>query len=80
MIKNNFIIIFVSVLLIQCNNQKFSKRQQICLNGTWEVEESISDEIPKTFSHQISVPGIIDMASPAFDSAGLKCKKRNYYW
>jgi beta-galactosidase len=80
MIKRIHCIALASVILIQCGNQKFSKRQSISLNGTWDVEESISDEMPKTFSHQVLVPGIIDMASPSFDSAGLKCRKRNYYW
>jgi beta-galactosidase len=80
MIKKILFIALASLLLIQCGNQKFSKRQTISLNGIWEVEESLADEMPKTFSHQTPVPGIIDTASPSFDSAGLKCKKRNYYW
>jgi len=79
LIKISFLILS-SFLLIQCGHQEYFKRQLICLNGTWDVEESLTDDIPKTFSHQTSVPGLIDTARPAFDSAGLKCTKRNYYW
>ena len=68
------------MILIQCTN-KDSTREVISLNGTWQIEESLAGNIvPCQFNHQIEVPGIVDMASPAFDSAGLKCNSRNYYW
>ena len=80
MIKRILIFSIVAFVFFQCTNSKYEQRKLICLNGTWDVEESIADEMPKAFTHQTPVPGIIDTAKPAFDSAGLKCGKRNFYW
>ncbi len=46
------------------------KRQTICLDGTWEVAEGKMDVRPKAFDHTVPVPGLLDMAKPAFDTPG----------
>jgi len=46
------------------------KRQTICLDGTWQVAEGKLDVMPETFDHTAPVPGLLDMATPEFDTPG----------
>jgi len=56
------------------------QRRVINLNGTWEIAEGSMDAIPKTFEHTVPVPGLVDMAEPAFDEVGTKSDKRQAFW
>jgi len=55
-------------------------RQVISLNGTWEVEQGTMDSIPEAFSRTIAVPGLLDMAKPAFDEVGKVSTQREAFW
>ena len=57
-----------------------SPRRVIDLNGTWQVAEGVMDSIPKQFEHTVPVPGLIDMAKPAFAEVGKKSDKRQAFW
>lgn len=48
------------------------KREQVSLNGIWDVAESNDTIPPKLFKRQIQVPGLIDLATPEFDKPGYK--------
>jgi len=50
------------------------------LNGTWEVEQGGMDSVPKQFGHKVPVPGLVDMAEPAFAEVGKKSEKRRAFW
>lgn len=79
--KINCLLIISSLYLFSCQHNSFNQREQKSLNGTWNIEESTKQtDIPQKWSRTIEVPGIVDMAIPAFDSAGLHYSKRNYYW
>jgi beta-galactosidase len=60
--------------------ESISKRRIINLNGTWEVAQGPMDSIPDHFGHTVPVPGLIDMARPAFDQVGKKSEKRQAFW
>jgi hypothetical protein len=49
-----------------------ANRRVIDLNGTWEVAEGTMDAIPKQYGHKVPVPGLVDMAEPAFEEVGRK--------
>jgi beta-galactosidase len=58
-------------------------RRVIDLGGTWEIAEGSMDKIPEKFDHRLSVPGLADMASPAFHVVGVKGEKdtlREAFW
>ncbi len=55
-------------------------RKTIDLNGTWQVAEGSMDSIPKQFEHTVPVPGLIDMAQPAFAEVGTKSDRRQAFW
>ncbi|MBA7643390.1 Beta-galactosidase [subsurface metagenome] len=55
-------------------------RQIINLDGTWEIAEGDMDSIPQQFTHSVPVPGLVDMAVPAFAEVGQKSKRREAFW
>ena len=62
----------VGVLLCNMIAHGDEGRTSISLNGTRQIEESVSaTEAPGTFSHSVVVPGLVDLAKPAFADVGL---------
>lgn len=55
-------------------------RRVIDLNGTWQVAEGSMVTIPERFEHTAPVPGLIDMAEPAFAEVGKKSARREAFW
>jgi hypothetical protein len=50
----------------------------LSLDGTWEVGESISaTEMPAQFAHQAPVPGLANLAEPAFKDVDKFCSREN---
>lgn len=73
------IISLAFFILIGCSKPE-TLRRTISLNGTWEIAESLDTVPPKEFNHSIPVPGLLDLATPAFDSTGMHSSIRNYFW
>ena len=59
---------------------KGGPRKVISLNGMWDVEQGGMDKLPKQFMHKVAVPGLVDMAKPAFTEVGKKSEKREAFW
>jgi hypothetical protein len=55
-------------------------RRLVSLDGTWQVAEGDIDRIPTAFDHTVVVPGLIDMARPAFAEVGVKSPRRQAFW
>jgi beta-galactosidase len=55
-------------------------RHVINLNGTWEIAEGGMDSVPAIFEHKVPVPGLVDMAEPAFQDVGKKSPRRQAFW
>jgi len=57
-------------------------RQVISLNGEWQVAEGSMAAMPGQFSHQVPVPGLVDMARPAFADVGdeRSDRHREAFW
>ncbi len=47
-------------------------RRVVCLDGSWEIAQGAMDQIPARFTHHVPVPGLADMAQPAFADVGKK--------
>jgi hypothetical protein len=89
MLKRWWSLLFVMMLLLVwggCHGEKKTAvkhtgpRRVINLDGTWEITEGSMDLMPESFGHKVPVPGLVDMASPAFDEVGKKSKKRQAFW
>ncbi len=46
-------------------------RRVISLDGTWQLAEGQADRRPATFDRKVPVPGLADLAQPAFAPVGL---------
>lgn len=55
-------------------------RRIINLDGIWEIAEGDMNSVPDKFAHKVPVPGLADMASPAFAEVGKKSDKRQAFW
>ena len=55
-------------------------RRVISLDGAWQLGEGGMDKPPDRFEHQVPVPGLVDMAEPAFGEVGVKSKLREAFW
>lgn len=55
-------------------------RRTISLDGSWMIAEGNMDEVPSEFEHAVPVPGLVDMAEPAFEEVGIKSASRDAFW
>ena len=55
-------------------------RHTLALDGQWQVAEGKMEAPPTNFDHTVPVPGLVDMASPAFEAVGVKSAKREAFW
>ena len=60
--------------------ERAGARRTIDLNGRWEIAEGSMDSIPTRFTHTVPVPGLVDMAEPAFEEIGKKSERRQAFW
>ena len=62
------IFCFLLILIFSGCKKTIKHRQEISLNGTWEIAKTATaDKIPSVFNSKIGVPGLVDMANPAID-------------
>lgn len=71
-------IFFATGLILFVLNacQDSLKRETVSLNGVWQIEEGSMDKIPDIFDHSVRVPGLVSLATPAFNNAGPKVRDR----
>jgi len=94
MLRRTWLILIVTSLLIWAGcspKQKIpveptaepvspGKRTIVSLDGTWEIAQGSMDSAPESFEHKIPVPGLVDMAEPAFEEVGKKSERRQAFW
>jgi beta-galactosidase len=78
--KNPILIICLMVFVFGCNSSG-NLRKIISLDGEWNIAESIDGKsVPDSFNAVVPVPGLVDLAQPAFAGVGLPSDKRNFFW
>jgi beta-galactosidase len=55
-------------------------RRLVSLDGLWDIAEGTFGEVPPEFSSKVQVPGLVDLASPAFEDVGLPSDRRDAFW
>jgi len=56
-------------------------RTIVSLDGVWEAEESRQcEKPPATYGHRAPVPGLLDLAEPAFSRVGFAEGLPRYFW
>lgn len=72
-------VAFVTVLIVAAPGAA-QVRRVIDLNGTWDIAQGAMDGFPQRFLHRVPVPGLADMAEPAFVEVGKKSEHRQAFW
>ena len=67
-------------LLVRAEPSPLQSRRVISLDGTWEIAQGTANTAPQQFSAKIVVPGLVDMARPAFSEVGTKSSQREAFW
>ncbi len=62
------------------STQAESLRRIISLNDVWQVAEGNMTNVTTAFDRTVPVPGLVDMAKPAFAEVGVKSKNREAFW
>jgi hypothetical protein len=78
-IKNMHHALF-AILFFFISNTGLAQIRTISLNGIWQIAEGTGLTVPKTFDHSAPVPGLVDMAQPAFEEVGIPSSKREAFW
>ena len=55
-------------------------RKTLVLDGNWQIAEGGMEQSPAQFERTLVVPGLVDMAKPAFEDVGIKSAKREAFW
>ena len=74
------IAVFLVSVALTAGNVGAVERQVMRLDGTWQVAEGSLDTIPDEFPHCVPVPGLLDMAQPAFTDVGVESTQRQAFW
>ncbi|HOD80723.1 MAG: Beta-galactosidase [Planctomycetes bacterium ADurb.Bin126] len=75
------LISFVSLLLNSC--LLAGPRSVISLDGQWDIAQGSMDQVPARFEAKAPVPGLADMAEPAFEAVGQEKQSdalRQAFW
>ncbi len=72
----------VTALTFLANASAEAGRTVLSLDGTWQIAEGSMDRVPGEFKHTVPVPGLVDMARPAFQDVGTESsgKHREAFW
>jgi len=62
------------------SDRPMAPRRVISLDGTWQIAQGEMAAVPKEFAHTVIVPGLVDLARPAFAEVGKKSKLREAFW
>ena len=53
-----------------------ARRTVVSLDGTWQIAEGKMGQVPVNFDRSVPVPGLVSLATPAFDAPGPKAARR----
>ena len=56
------------------------KRRILSLDGRWEIAQGGMDSEPTEYAAKVPVPGLADMAAPAFQDVGVESPERRAFW
>ncbi|MBN2001268.1 hypothetical protein JW935_27235 [candidate division KSB1 bacterium] len=75
--KRIFVLIFWGIASCVANGQP---RDVVSLNGVWDITQGCMEKVPQEFERSIIVPGLVDMAQPAFAGVGFESDLRQAFW
>ena len=74
------VLFFSFIILLSSCKDTVIQRQDISLNGTWQIAKTDSmTDIPVQFNSRIIVPGLVDMAMPVINDKN-NAYNNSVYW
>ncbi|HEX2971737.1 MAG TPA: discoidin domain-containing protein [Tepidisphaeraceae bacterium] len=80
MTSGKWLSVATTLILIATVASAQELRTTLSLDGTWEIAQGTLDRQPERFEHHVPVPGLVDMAQPAFAEVGVKSQLRQAFW
>ncbi|MDR1959088.1 MAG: hypothetical protein LBQ54_08605 [Planctomycetaceae bacterium] len=77
--KHYFLTALLAVSVIFPSYAQTHRRQVVSLNGEWEIAKT-GGELPDVFTSTASVPGVVDLATPALDPPDALYRDSSWYW
>ena len=74
----NFVLLSAFFLCVIVSCDKGDNRQVISLNGEWQITKT-DGNLPEAFNSVVSIPGLVDLASPSLDTLGTLYPD-GWYW
>lgn len=76
-----YFVFFLILLILGSCSISDNNRQEISLNGTWELTKTDNhSDIPSVFESKVPVPGLIDMAEPAIENQDTLYENTTYWY
>ena len=72
--------LLIAVTVSAAQPQPSAARMVISLDGQWQIAEGAMGTMPETFDHTVAVPGLADLAVPAFAEVGVASPRREAFW
>jgi len=73
----------LTVLMIVCPVWSLAyagQRRVLPLDGVWDIAQGSMDTVPAAFDRRVPVPGLVDLALPAFADVGRLSEQRQAFW
>ena len=70
----------LAVPWVQASLKPAVPRQVLSLDGEWQIAEGGREVVPERFARVVAVPGLVDMAQPAFAEVGQRSGLREAFW
>lgn len=74
------VCLLVLFLALTSENSWSDDRQTLVLDGEWDIAQGAMDAPPTEFTGKVPLPGLVDMAQPAFSDVGIKSPQREAFW
>jgi len=72
------IVVLTCLAALTASGATEALRRVVSLDGTWQLAEGTSSQRPAQFERQVPVPGLVDLAQPAFGPATFNNQKRRF--
>jgi beta-galactosidase len=73
-------VVSSSIFSVEASPKAEGPRQVLSLDGEWQIAEGGREVVPERFGHVAPVPGLVDMARPAFAEVGERSGLREAFW
>jgi hypothetical protein len=79
-VKRFIVFVLLSLSMMVEGSSRLPLRCALNLDGQWQIAQGVMDQVPLKFEHAVPVPGLVDLAIPAFGDVGIRTGERRAFW